>query len=243
MSRLSNAPLVEVIFEIKWNSTNKQEVDKFQLLIGAMYAALKDSYEKPENLLPDPNIPIQAFLNRPIYRSKKNNSNSILYQLGPGILSINHVGSDYDWNVFYEEILKIVNVVKNLYAFNPNKGIHIGLKYLDFFEFQFQDENIFSFLKEKFHLTIESEFIQNPVGLNFEIAQRENDSVFNLKISTGTLNDRRNGLVVESKLNSLRSSEDLFPMFEQILDGYHSRLSDFFKNMTRGELYDSFNRK
>ena len=91
-------------------------------------------------------------------------------------------------------------------------------------------------------MTIDSEFIQNPIGLNFEIAQKENDSIFNLKINTGTLNDRRNGLVVESKLNSLRSSEDLFPMFEHILDGYHSRLSDFFKSLTKGELYDSFNR-
>ena len=60
------------------------------------------------------------------------------------------------------------------------------------------------FLKEKFHLTIDAEFIKNPIGINFEIAQKENDAVFNIKINTGTLNNRRQGLVVESKLNSVK---------------------------------------
>lgn len=242
MSKLLNAPLVEVIFEIRWNSTNKQEIDKFQLLIGAMYAALKETYEKPENFITDANIPVQAFLNRPIYRSKKKDGTPILYQLGPGILSINYVGADYDWDIFYTEILKIVNQVKELYAFNPNKEIQIGLKYLDFFDFQYEDQNIFTFLKERFHITIDAEFIKNPIGINFETGQRENDSIFNLKINTGTLSDRRKGLVVESKLNSIKNSEEFFSKLSETLTEYHSKLSSFFKNMTKGELYESFNK-
>ena len=243
MSKLSNAPLVEVIFEIRWNSTNKQEVDKFQLLIGAMYAALKDTYEKPENIITDANIPIQAFLNRPIYRARKKDGTPILYQLGPGILTINYVGPEYDWSSFYSEISIIVNQVKELYSFSPSKDIQINLKYLDFFDFHFENENIFTFLKETFHLTIDAEFIKNPIGINFEIAQKENDAVFNIKINTGTLNNRRQGLVVESKLNSVKKSEDLFLNFDKILTGFHDKLSTFFKNMTKGELYESFNKQ
>ena len=111
MSKLPKAPLVEVIFEIRWNSTNKQEMDKFQLLIGAIYAALKDLYCKPDNLLPDSNIPIQVLLGKPIYRAKKKSGEPILYQLGPGLLSINYVGSDYDWAIFYQEICRIVLIL------------------------------------------------------------------------------------------------------------------------------------
>lgn len=243
MSKLSNAPLVEVIFELKWNSTNKQEVDKFQLLIGAMYAELRDNYEKPENFLTDPNIPIQAFLNRPIYRSKKKDGTPILYQLGPGILSINYVGSGYDWESFYMEISRIVELVKKLYSFNPNKEIHIGLKYLDFFDFDFESGHIFNFLKEKFHLTIDSKFITNPLGLNFEVAQRGEDSIFNFKISTGALNTGRKGLIVESKLNSVKNGGTLFAEFNKTLNYFHSELSSFFKVLTEGELYDSFKEK
>ena len=244
MSKLSNAPLVEVIFEIRWNSTNKQEVDKFQLLIGAMYAALKDTYEKPENFITDANIPIQAFLNRPIYRARKKDGTPILYQLGPGVLSINYVGPNYDWSSFYSEISMIVNQVKELYSFSPSKDIQISLKYLDFFDFQFGSENIFTFLKDKFHLNIESEFIKDPMGVKLEIAQKEeNDSIFNIKINTGTLNDRRQGFVVESKLQSVKKTETLFPKFDDILTEFHYKLSSFFKNMTKGELYESFNKQ
>ena len=243
MSKLSNAPLVEVIFEMRWNSSNKQEVDKFQLLIGATYAALKEAYHRPENLLADSNIPIQAFLNRPIYRSRKKDGTPIFYQLGPGVLSINYVGSDYDWDNFYHVISEIVAKVKELYAFNSNDDIQIGLKYLDFFDFDFEHENIFSLLRDKFHLSIDSEFIKNPMGLNFEIAQRENDSVFNLKINTGTLNNKRQGLVVESKLNVTKNSESLFIYFDKILSEFHCKLNTFFKNITKGELYESFNKQ
>lgn len=243
MSKLYKAPLVEVIFEIRWNSTNKQEVDKFQLLIGAMYAALKNTYDKPENFLTNPNIPIQAFLNRPIYRSRKKDGTPVLYQLGPGILSINYVGADYDWDSFYAEISTIVNEFKELYPFNSSKDIQIGLKYLDFFDSHFENENIFTFLKEKFHLTIDAEFIKNPIGINFEIAQKENDAVFNIKINTGTLNNRRQGFIVESKLQSVKKAETLFPKFDDILTEFHSKLSSFFKDMTKGELYESFNKQ
>lgn len=241
MSKLPKAPLVEVIFEIRWNSTNKQEMDKFQLLIGAIYAALKDLYCKPDNLLPDPNIPIQVLLGKPIYRAKKKSGEPILYQLGPGLLSINYVGSDYDWAIFYQEICRIVLIFKQLYPFNSKKEIQMGLKYLDFFDFNFEQENIFALLKEKFHLSIDAEFIKESIGLNFSTIQKIDDSFFNITINTGKLNDQRSGLIVESRLSNTKLSEVFFDNFEQELTNFHEKLSAFFKSLTEGELYNSFN--
>lgn len=242
MSKLSNAPLVEVIFEMRWDSTSKQDVDKFQLLIGAMYAALKASYEKPVNLLPDPNLPIQAFLNKPVYRSTKRGEDDVLYQLGPGVLSINHVGANYDWGVFYQEISTIVTTFKALYGFDSQRNIRMGLKYLDFFELSLKENDILTFLKEKIHISVDAPFIKNPTGLNFAVSQKENDSLFSLKINTGTLNNEREGLIVESFLTTTKQSEALFSLFDEKLQSFHSELCAFFKSLTQGELYASFNK-
>lgn len=241
MSKLQKAPLIEVIFEIRWNSTNKQEIDKFQLLIGSLYASLKDDYEKPLNLLPDPNIPIQALLGKAIYRSRKKNGIPVLYQLGPGILSINYVGSDYDWDIFYNEICKIVEIFRILYPFNAKKDVQMSLKYLDFFDYKFDQGNIFDYLKEKFHLSIDAEYIQNSIGINFSTIQKVNDAFFNLTINTGKLNDQRTGLVVESKLTTNQYSENFDILFKPTLLDFHLYLSDFFKSLTKGDLYESFN--
>lgn len=241
MSKLSNPPLIESIFEIKWDSANKQEIDKFQLLIGAIYAELKNHYGKPINLLPDPNIPIQAFLGKPIYRFKNLTNNiPILYQIGPGILSINYVGAEYDWIIFSKEICKIVQTLGRLYSFKPGKDVYLGLKYLDFFDFNFENDNVFEYLKNKFHIIIDAQFIKNAFGLNFAIVQKKDDALFNLLINTGMLNNKRSGFIVESRLSITKPSEICFENFEQRINSFHKDLSSFFKLMTAGELYNSF---
>lgn len=241
MSKLKNPPLIEVIFEIKWNSANKQEIDKFQLLIGSIYAELKDQYGKPMSLLPDPNIPIQAFLGKPIYRFQNLTNNiPISYQLGPGILSINYVGTEYDWLIFSKEICKIVEIFERLYSFKDGEDVYLGLKYLDFFDFNFEQKNVFEYLKNKFHITIEAKFIENAFGLNFAIAQKKDDALFNILINTGILNNKRSGFIVESRLSITKPSEICFENFEQRINSFHNDLSSFFKSMTAGELYNSF---
>lgn len=241
MSKLVNAPLKEVIFEMRWNTTNKQEVDKFQLLIGALYSELKEEYEKPYNLLPDPNIPIHVFLDKPIFRSKNIKDENLLYQVGPGILTINYVGSEYDWSLFNIEVVKIVRSVQELYGFDPQKNIRIALKYLDFFDLSLDNNNILFFLKDKLHINIESDCIQNPIGLNFAVSQKkDNNSILNLRINTGTWNNKRDGLVVESSMQTLQISSDLFKDFDDNLFYFHKELSDFFKSLTREDLYKSF---
>ena len=44
MSKLLKAPLLEVIFEINWDITNKNDIIEFQYLHGDMYSNLKNSY-------------------------------------------------------------------------------------------------------------------------------------------------------------------------------------------------------
>ena len=44
MSKLPKAPLLEIIFEINWDITNKNDIVKFQYLHGDLFSNLKDKY-------------------------------------------------------------------------------------------------------------------------------------------------------------------------------------------------------
>ena len=70
MSKLPNAPLLEVIFEIKWDITNKSDIAKFQYLHGDLYSNLKDKYFYRESLLPS-EVPFEMVKGMPVYRFRK----------------------------------------------------------------------------------------------------------------------------------------------------------------------------
>jgi len=44
MSKLPNAPLIEVIFEPRWKVTDKEKLSKCQYLHGDLLSSIKDVY-------------------------------------------------------------------------------------------------------------------------------------------------------------------------------------------------------
>ncbi len=62
MSKLHSAPLLEVIFEIKWAVISKSDIVDFQYLHGDLYSKLKSKYSHRESLIP-PEIPIDVVSN------------------------------------------------------------------------------------------------------------------------------------------------------------------------------------
>jgi len=70
MSKLPNAPLLEVIFELRWKITNKNDLAKYQYLHGDLYSILKNSYHFRESLAPV-EIPVEVLINKPIHRFRK----------------------------------------------------------------------------------------------------------------------------------------------------------------------------
>jgi len=244
MSKLPNAPLLEVIFELSWNVNTSTEREKFQFLLGDIYFQLKDEYPKRIALQPPIigfELPIEVLANKPMYRFIKNDFYPI-YQIGPGLLSVNTVDSVYFWKDFESEILNILEKFSLSYDFEPNTNLNIALKYIDFYEFDFKND-AFSFLKENLHLDINQNIrtLQdgNPIFVNFGTGYKNNIGVYNIIINPGVIHQKGEGFIVETNIVSQTNSSELNNISPWLMQA-HSILSENFIKMTEGKMYESF---
>lgn len=247
MSKLPNAPLLEVIFELSWSVDKPSEREKFQFLLGDIYSKLKHEYPKRISLFQPPmagfEVPIEILANKPIYRFIKNDFYPI-YQIGPGILSVNTVDSEYFWETFEKEILKILKEFQSSYDFDLNTSLNVALKYIDFYEFNFESD-AYSFLKKYLHLDINSNIRPlsnaNPIFITFGAGYRNKLGLFNVIINKGSITQKGEGFVVETNITSKISVSQLNEISLWLQEA-HSFLSENFKRMTEGEMYNSFNK-
>ncbi len=241
MTKLKNAPLLETVFEIRWDSRNKSDIDNFQLLIGELYSALSNEYDKPISMIPDPNLPLIAFANIPIYRFVKKDKAAI-FQLGPGVLSVNCISKEYEWKVFFKEISHIVGVFRSLFQFSNLKNeVEISLRYIDFFDVDTLSVNLFEFLEDKLHIKIHSELFHKPLTLGLNTSYLIRESIFNLSVFTGKISEnKKDGLIIESKMSKKSEADLAFQDWELLVDSFHKELNIFFEKLIEGELHDSF---
>lgn len=243
MSKLVKAPLVEVIFEIRWDSQNPQDINEFQILLGSMYSKLNQKYINKINLLPDPNLPYGFFIGNPTHRFQSKDGYP-LFQLGPGVLSVNTVDSNYYWNSFLLDIKEVVDVFCEL--FHPlQQQATLILKYIDFFNLDYTKECVFDFLSKKLNINIESKLFEGkkPHKFNFSTSCALENGSFSLNINTGfnkINNAQVHGLIVESNFSKEISFSTINAEIDSYLKYSHEYLSTFFKQMTNGSLYDSF---
>jgi uncharacterized protein (TIGR04255 family) len=246
MSKLPKGPLLEVIFELSWKTDTPQEQEKFQFLLGDMYTKLKDKYPQRFNLVQTPfagvEIPLDVFNNKPVYRFRKTENSYPIYQLGPGLLSVNTINETYIWEDFEQEILNVFAKFKESYDFNSS-SFNMALKFLDFYAFDFNNDDANDFLKDNLHLQITHSMQSEkhkPSFVNFATGhEEENIGQFNFSINRGVTHQKSEGFLVETNLVNkmiLDSNTDI----SSWLKDAHEYLSRVFKNMTQGAMYDSF---
>lgn len=242
MERLPNAPLIEVIFEIRWpvKNTDLYEMQKCQYLHGDLYALLKDQYKYRESLVP-PDFPMETYLNKPAhrFRAKKNGYPGV--QVGPGIVTLNTIDELYDWAAFEKQCLKLSEKLFDVYSFKKEDQLQLALKYFDFFNFDFQKDDATLFLKNKLHIEINQNFYDKNTPLSaIGIALQYQTDIGNYLSSIGkkTLNNK-DGLLLQHSMTGKHIKPDL-TILGSWLGKAHDVCSTAFKNMTKGELYESF---
>jgi uncharacterized protein (TIGR04255 family) len=245
MSKLPKAPLIEVIFELSWIVNTPKEHEKFQFLLGDIYAKLKHEYPLRINLVQIPiagvEIPLEVFNNKPLYRFLKAKDDYPIYQIGPGLLSVNTIDNVYVWENFEKEILNVFAQFKESYDFNPASQFNVALKYIDFYPFDFKS-NAYDFLKDNLHLQITHSMQSNesnPNLLAFATGHTNKLGQFNFVINKGNVNSKGEGFLVETNL-STKMILDLNIDISEWLNNAHEFLSGFFKEMTKGNMYNSF---
>jgi len=240
MSKLPNAPLLEVVFELTWDNRNKNELKDFQYLHGDLYSKLKHKYPNRISLVP-PEVPYEVLIKKVVHQFRKSKNGYPLFQVGPGILTLNTIDDEYYWEIFYNNASELLNTFIDVNPFDENKNYHPNLNYYDFFPFDFENHNVYDYLNEKFNITFKQNFLNvevNPNGLNIGFYYKTSLGNINVNFRRGKAHNR-DGIVLQTKLlgqaYKLNKEALLYWLSEA-----HKFCSETFKNLTEGELYESF---
>lgn len=242
MSKLPNAPLLEVIFEINWDITSNTDLVDFQYLHGDLYSYLKPRYPHRENLL-HPDIPLEIAKGNPVFRFRASPGSYPLIQIGPGLISLNTIDKKYYWEEFRDESNQILNTLNEIYPKYSELNLSPALTYIDFFNYNKDDNSSLDFINSNFKLALNDTFMNNFASkmhdVNLTFNYEVDKMIISLNLRDGKNNNKENGLVLQTKVIGKKekyNSEKL----KIWLDSAHQLTSNMFKSLTAGKLYESF---
>ena len=251
---LKNKPLVEAIFELRWNlqePTPGMKMDPhYKLLIGRLYDKVSKEYPFHEQL-PAAAMPDEIASYIVQHRFRKDKDKWPLIQIGPGIITVNDT-EGYVWEDFEKRIIQAVNILFDVYPESENnlKVNRLLLRYIDAIAFDFEKDNIFTFLKKQ--VKTELKLYQNlfedtrveklPLGLDlrFSFASTEPKGAIHLRFARGRMKES-DALVWETMVESV--SEDVAEIQNEIanwVDDAHNLMDDWFFKLIEGELLRRF---
>ena len=156
---LSNRPLVEAIFELRWElqpdaPTGLRSDPNYGIIIGKLYSALEKKYPQYDQL-PGANVPNEMAEYVIQHRFRIGKNKWPLIQIGPGIITVNDT-ENYDWRDFEERVLDAFNVLQDVYE---TRGVkldvtNLSLRYIDSVKYDFEPEELFTFLSDKLHTNV-----------------------------------------------------------------------------------------
>ncbi len=176
-----------------------------------------------------------------------------LIQIGAGVFTVNDSydsGDKYDWEDFKGRCLDGLKTLLNVYPIGSAVE-SINLKYVNAFKFNFEENNISSFLKEKMkadtvslpkkiHEDIKAE--EKPLNFNFTLSHScsEPNTLLKIQIASGKNNGEDcligNIDLTADKLNIPSLPDDL----DQWLEAVHSKIEEVFFTLIE-DLNDTVN--
>lgn len=249
---LSNKPLIEAIFEIRWrirSSVPQRLVDPhYKLLIGGFYERVKDLYRFHEPL-PQSTMPDEIANHLVQHRFRFAENDWPLIQLGPGILTLNDT-SKYVWADFNEQICNIIDLLFEIHPNTQNLDVqNVLLRYIDADEFDYS-ENIFDHLREqmKININLEEDLFEStavnklPIGFDsrFTFSCDKPKGTFQVRYASGK-KDAKKAIVWETQINS---SDLDAPKNAEEIKGWanlaHDLAHDWFFKIIEGPLEEKF---
>lgn len=251
---LKNKPLVEAIFELRWalrELSPGMKVDPhYKILIGRIYDRVKDEYPFHEQL-PTATMPDEIAGYVVQHRFRKSNDVWPLIQIGPGIITLNDT-EEYVWEDFEKRISHILNILFEAYpdAESSLKISGLLLRYIDAVDFDYEENNIFIFLKEKMKMNIEihKELFKDtgvselPLGfdLRFSFRSVKPKGAIHLRFVRGKRRDQ-DTLIWETQVQSI--GDDAPNTQDEIIiwvKEAHEITDNWFFKMIEGELMRRF---
>jgi len=252
---LLNPPLVEAVYELRWELQGDQQTGRFRdvaypMMYGRMYEKLKNEFPLIEDL---PSIQMHPeagpFVVR--HRMRKERNGWPLMQVGPGILTIND-GKGYSWAQFKRLILLAIQTIVELYPAEsfPLNFIKSEVRYISAVPFDIQRENPLDFLGEKLHVkvAVDKEMFENnnvfdkPNAVSVNLAYALNRPLGNVMLSAnlGQI-DGRPAYIMQSVIQSVGETVPQEESgIEVWLEEAHETAEHCFMTLYKGELLQKF---
>lgn len=251
---LKNKPLVEAIFELRWElqePVSGIKIDPhYKVIVGRIYDKLYSEYPFHEQL-PTASMPDEIAGHVVQHRFRKGNDQWPLIQVGPGIITVNDT-EGYIWDDFEKRIIQSIGILFEVYPDSKN-NLKINsaiLRYIDAIAFDFEKEDIFNFLSEQmktkisFYKNLFENTGVNEKPLSFDLqASFESTKPLGscyLRFSRGKIKET-DALIWETAVQSIM--EDVPKDQVEIarwLQEAHELTDDWFFKLIEGELLRRF---
>ncbi len=249
MKKLPNAPLQEVIFEVRWlldvdEETNLSFDPNFEFALGKFYSSIEsEGLSEIKRKVPK-EVPPQFLNYKTIYQFVSGENKWPLMQLGPGIFTVNDTEKNYHWDETYLPLIKKGLKLLNEAYKTDQEFIFASLRYIDTInvnEYGF-DGDWQKFIADNLNVTFNNLYDTRGALNNLQFNQEfllEDNSNLQISISNGkTQRDKQPLLIWQTGISKKQDFD-----YEALIDWLvrsHEITSELFKELVKPELYDSF---
>jgi uncharacterized protein (TIGR04255 family) len=251
---LARAPLVEAIFELRWELEGNPQEGRlkdpaYPMLYGRLYERLQREFPVIEDL---PSMQVHPEVSPYVvrHRMRREVGGWPLIQVGPGVITVNE-GKGYGWRRFSRAIGAAVQGIIDLYP--KSAALRFGtcdLRYINGFLFDPATESPVDFLREKLHIGVEvtpeifelNDASRKARGASISLAYPLSSPSGHLLLNTGMGQvEGRSALIVQT---AVQSAGEAVPQDSERLEAWlaqaHGVAVNCFASLCKGELMRSF---
>jgi len=263
--RLPNAPLVEVVFEMRWAlqgapglpSVFHADPGFLQTQEAFTAKAAKMGFASRRDMQPGPELPGGYTISRRFYRAADHEFP--LLQIGPGVYAANQ-STDYEWPSFRKQVLQGLRAVLDSYPDLPSfpmRPVHLELRYVDAFDEALAGtSDLLQFLNAATHISLtlpnfvnSSQIFRSAIGGRIMLSRplkARKQSVFALDIGSGSRQEAKI-IRLESKIVTreggvpkLTTAAPFLREVKKWLQFANGITSPFFRELIRSEVMAKF---
>jgi uncharacterized protein (TIGR04255 family) len=241
-TKLKNAPLREVILELHWeciaDSTGFFSDLGYDLAQGKLALELKEEFPLHRKLIPEG---IKVF-GVPMHQYWTGEFKWPVIQHGQGMLTINEVGVNYEWNIFKSLIDKTLDRVIRSYE-GVIKFNNVKLQYIDAFDIGNEIDPL-EFVKQNLQTEITTKYNLPGSPKSFNIQQGFeilDGATMILNIANAVNNENQNLSIICTTTVEFNGQLEQ-KLIREWVDKAHTSTSNMFKDMLNPEFYASLDK-
>ncbi len=241
ISKLNKAPLLEAILEVRWEiETSEEKIvydPGFELAQGVFES--KISQELPYYRRLGPAISPQAY--HTVHQFWKGAREWPVVQLGPGIMTINDTGTNYEWNASFKPLIfRSIEALNQSYKSNIRYNFFL-LRYINALAVP-KESSFYSLIEDVLQIKIEKKFGFDGSFDDFALSETyalPNESRINLTVNSGA-NIATNQQALIWQISVIKNTGLRLEEINSWVEESHLSVSSLFRKIVSQKYYDSF---